>query len=340
MRQQNKDLLLILLIAVMNIVWVYFPTHFVVVGIILALPLMFLVPGYLLIEILAQKRRHDGATHLLLSIGLSLSIDILCGFLLNIIPAGLTPITWGVFLAVLSMICTLLCMVRRRQWQVHVDQKLKDLPTRYEFLLLTLIVYVVIFVFIYITSNTENKSYQGFTQFWLLLDNHRSHNCVIQLGIESSETVTTAYQVEVKENNRYAARWSSITLAPQQQWQGRLLIAINHTQTPLLQIEADLYRQREPGSVYRTAHLFLAKSTCAQNLSISSHVRVNPVMVHELETHDATWLYYFSAHNICPYIVFYEKFVEHYQETVFDIICPCTRRGSIRPQTPAKTGRR
>jgi uncharacterized membrane protein len=261
-RQQNKDLFLILIIASANVVWVYLPTHFVGIGIILALPLMFLAPGYLLIEILTRKREHDGTTRLLLSIGLSLSIDILCGFLLNIIPAGLTPVTWSVFLAALTITCALLCMVRRRQWRIPIDRKQKDLPTRYEFLLLMLTVYVVVFAFMYTTSTVQNQQYQGFTQFWLLLDNHQSHNCALQLGIDSSETVTTTYQVEVRKDNQHAAHWSSIALAPQQKWQEQLPIAIDPALTTQLQIEADLYRQQEPGNVYRTVQLFLSKSTC------------------------------------------------------------------------------
>jgi uncharacterized membrane protein len=265
MRQKNKDLFLILIMAIVDVVWAYLPTHFVVVGIVLALPLILLAPGYLLIEILTPKREHDGTTQLLFSIGLSLSVDVLCGFLLNIIPTGLTPITWGVSLAVLTMTGTLLCMVKRRRWQVHVDQKRKDLPTRYEFLFLTLTIYVVIFAFIYTTNAITYQKYQGFTQFWLLLDKHQPHICAIRLGIDSSEIVTTTYQVELKENNQHAAHWSSITLAPQQKWQGQLPIAINHAPTTQLQIEADLYRQQEPSSVYRTVQLFLSKSMCAQN---------------------------------------------------------------------------
>jgi uncharacterized membrane protein len=266
MRQHNRDLFLILLIASANVVWVYLHTRFVVVGIVLALPLTFLIPGYLLIEILTKQHERDGTTHLLLSIGLSLSIDILCGFLLNFIPAGLTPITWSVFLAALTVACVLLCMVRRRRWRVHIDQKQKDLPTRYESLLLMLTIYIVVFAFMYTTNTIQNQKYQGFTQFWLLLDNHQSHRCTIQLGIDSSETVTTTYQIEVKENNQHAAHWSSISLAPQQKWRGRFPIANNYTRTTQLQIEADLYRQQEPSSVYRTAQLFLSKSTCTQNL--------------------------------------------------------------------------
>lgn len=44
------------------------------------------------------------------------------------------------------------------------------------------------------------------------------------------------------------------------------------------------------------------------------------VMVRELEAHDAAWQRYFATHGIRPYIVFYEDFVEHCEETVLDIM--------------------
>jgi LPS sulfotransferase NodH len=43
-------------------------------------------------------------------------------------------------------------------------------------------------------------------------------------------------------------------------------------------------------------------------------------MVRELEAHDAAWQRYFATHTINPYIVFYEDFVEHYEETILNIM--------------------
>jgi uncharacterized membrane protein len=260
MKKRNRDLFLLLILAIMNMVWAYFPQHFVVIALVLALPLVFLAPGYLLLELLTREREHDGTKHLLLTLGLSLSIDILGGFLLNILSVGLTAITWSVFLGAVTVAGALLCMLKRRRWQVYGDQKQRDLPTRYEFLLMTLVLYVVLFAFIYTTNNIVDQKYQRFTQFWLSLDNHQSHICAIQPGIYSSEASTTTYRVDVKENNRLAAHWSSITLVPQQKWQGKLPIAIQDTQTTQLQIEANLYRQQEPNSVYRTVQLLLTYS--------------------------------------------------------------------------------
>jgi LPS sulfotransferase NodH len=43
-------------------------------------------------------------------------------------------------------------------------------------------------------------------------------------------------------------------------------------------------------------------------------------MVRELEAHDAAWQRYFAIHAIRPYSVFYEDFVEHYEETALNIM--------------------
>jgi uncharacterized membrane protein len=269
MKQQNKDLFLILIIAIINTLWACFPNHVAVIGTAIALPLVFLTPGYLLLELLTQKREHDGITRLLLSIGLSLSIDILGGFLLNITPIGITSITWGIFLNIFIIVCIFLCMVKRRRWQLQGDlrqQRQRDQPMHYQLWLLLLTICIVIFSFAYTTNSIANQSHQGFTQFWLLLDNQQSHICAMQIGIYSGEAVTTTYQIEVRENHQHAASWPSITLVPQQKWLGRFLIPTNRTQAKPLQVEANLYRQQELGYVYRNAQMrvLLSKTTCIQ----------------------------------------------------------------------------
>jgi LPS sulfotransferase NodH len=59
-------------------------------------------------------------------------------------------------------------------------------------------------------------------------------------------------------------------------------------------------------------------------------------MVHELEAHDAAWQRYFATHDIHPYIVFYEDFVEHYEETVLNIMrylhVPVPREAQFAPR--------
>jgi LPS sulfotransferase NodH len=43
-------------------------------------------------------------------------------------------------------------------------------------------------------------------------------------------------------------------------------------------------------------------------------------MVRQLEMDDAAWRQYFAAHAIRPYVVFYEDFVECYEETALNVM--------------------
>ena len=51
MQKKNLDLIVVLLIAALNVGWTLLAVHLPVVGIIFALPLVFLLPGYALTEV-------------------------------------------------------------------------------------------------------------------------------------------------------------------------------------------------------------------------------------------------------------------------------------------------
>src|SRR3989442_14452354 len=98
----------------MNVAWALFPRSQSVVGIILALPLVLLLPGYTLTEALFPKRPFGAAQRLTLSLGLSLAITILSGFVLNLLPQGLGPLSWAGFLGLLIGSFSLVAVYRRR----------------------------------------------------------------------------------------------------------------------------------------------------------------------------------------------------------------------------------
>ena len=119
MRSKNRDLLITILVVSLNGAWMQVPNRPLIVGIILALPLILFLPGYTLTQALFRKKPSRGesdhiSTHpasseqapqagnklklghaiggmdqLILSLGLSMAIDILVGFVLNILPIGL-----------------------------------------------------------------------------------------------------------------------------------------------------------------------------------------------------------------------------------------------------------
>src|SRR6266487_3588085 len=89
MRLKNLDLIVAVTIAAMNVVWALLPGRTPVIGTVLALPLVFVLPGYSLTEAMFYKRTVETSHRLLLSLVLSLAIDILGGLILNMLPAGL-----------------------------------------------------------------------------------------------------------------------------------------------------------------------------------------------------------------------------------------------------------
>src|SRR5438045_3022777 len=104
MRHKNTDLIVSLIIVVLNAGWACIPNATVIVGTILALPLVFVLPGYVLTEVLSYKRSLSVAHHLTFSLGLSLAIDIVGGFILNVLPMGLQAITWVAILGLLTTV--------------------------------------------------------------------------------------------------------------------------------------------------------------------------------------------------------------------------------------------
>src|SRR5579859_6647639 len=115
MRLKHPDLALATAIALANVVWAFLPFRLPVIGTILALPLVFIAPGYTLTAALFHRRSLDRAYRLLLSLGVSVSIVIAGGLLLNALPAGLRPSSWAGLLAFLTILLAALNIYLRRE---------------------------------------------------------------------------------------------------------------------------------------------------------------------------------------------------------------------------------
>src|SRR5947209_18669466 len=103
MRLKYLELAAAAAIALANVVWAFLPFRLSIVGTVLALPLVFIAPGYALSGVLFHRRSLDRAYRLLLSLGMSVSIVIAGGLLLNVLSVGLRPSSWSVLLACLTL---------------------------------------------------------------------------------------------------------------------------------------------------------------------------------------------------------------------------------------------
>lgn len=262
MRLKNLDLIAAMSIAVLNVVWVLLPSHIPVIGIILSLPLVFVLPGYTLTEALFQKRSLDVPHRLLFSLGLSLAIDILSGLILNMLPAGLQAISWAVFLGLLIVAFSLLVAYLRRGVLMNGAQLPRFRITIYACILFGLATIVATLSVLYAAIGAARQPYPGFTQLWMLPAGQAGKSCAVRFGVRSFEATPVTYRITMTMGGARATTWPSIVLAPQAEW-GRL-VPIPPGTTDSVSVEAQLYRVDKPQAVYRKVNLTLHNCPTSQ----------------------------------------------------------------------------
>ena len=255
MQKRNFDLLLIVTIALANIIWALLPSHPLVIGIILALPLVFWLPGYALTEALFFKHSFNGFYRFITILALSLSIDILSGFILNIFPVGLQASSWAVFLGLFSALFSLLVAYLRRGSSISKVQLPKPRLRIHEYVLLGLSIVGAILSIQYSAMSTVQQTRPDFTQLWMLPSPQANNNCAVRLGIRSFQTTSQTYRITMAVNGTQVDTWSSIVLAPQEKWER--LVPISSTSPSNVYVEAWLYKLEKPETVYHEVHMTL-----------------------------------------------------------------------------------
>jgi uncharacterized membrane protein len=261
MRLKNLDLIVMVIIAVLNIVWALLPNRPTLIGTILGVPLVFLLPGYTLTEAMFHKRSLAASHRLVISIGLSLAIDIIGGFMLNVLPIGLQALSWAGLLGLLTIVVAVLATYLRRGKQVNRTQPVRLRFTAYQIALFGLATMIAILAVLNDTISAAQQSHPGFTQFWMLPTAQANNSCAVQLGVRNFEATSMTYRVTLTMNGTQRTPEQSIDLAPQQEWQQ--LVPIAPVPSGKVYIHAQLYRLDKPESVYREVHVTLP------NLAIS-----------------------------------------------------------------------
>ena len=277
MRLRNLDLVGAICLAVAATGWALLPNRPLLVGILLAVPLVFFLPGYTLCQVFIRKRsapptsstglilqpglkidRPLGAVDLLVfSLGLSLVIDIIIGFLLNLLPVGLQWQSWTLSLGLVTEVFALLAVLLRWKQVSPVKSKgaawgrarlLKDGA-----LLASALIVATLALWLAIVRPPQPQP--SFTQFWML-PSGAGKSCAVLIGMQSFETAPLVYRVEVTSNGKQVASWPSITLATQQQWNQQLHVSPAGPTVDAV-IDARLYRHDQPGTIYREVHVTL-----------------------------------------------------------------------------------
>jgi len=217
MLRRNLDLFLVIGLAIGGLLAGLLTDLYPVIRGVLSVPLLIALPGYSLTAALIPDRQSLGRTErTVLGVGMSIVLVILCGLLLNLIPAGITNVTVSVSLAVFSLAAAGIGLFRRRGQPDHVPAvdldgpeigdvpeavvgRRRERPNGYgpEFLALAVILTVAA-VFIGVLGAVRAPSTK-FTQFWLLTGSDPN---VIQVGIRNEEGQPIQYRIEVEAEHQ------------------------------------------------------------------------------------------------------------------------------------------
>ena len=255
MRLKNLDLLVTMIIAMLNLLWALLPSHPPVIGIILALPLVLVLPGYTLTEALFHKRSLDASHRLVFSLGLSLAIDILSGLVLNLLPIGLQAISWAMFLGLLTAVFSLLAMYLRRGALVNVTQPLRFHFSISRFVVFGLAMVVAALSILLAVIGVIQQPHPGFTQLWMLPAVQAGKSCDVRLGVHSFESTPVTYRITMTVEQAQTTTWPSITLASEQEWDR--LVPVPPKATDNVLVEVQLYRVDKPQAAYREVSVTL-----------------------------------------------------------------------------------
>lgn len=283
MRKNNRDLIVVILIVGINIGWTLVPNRPVFINIILALPLIIILPGYTLTQILLHKllltspaapsndliaqtglkstRPVGSADQVVLTIGLSIVIDVLTGFALNGLPMGLRALSWTLALGLVTTLFALIALLLRRKEVYEEFAKTAGIRIKLSDYILVGMALLVTSSAIWFSIQRPIEPQPSFTQFWILPANTASKSCTVSIGVQSFETASLTYRIVVTTNVGQATIWSAIPLSPESKWARPL--AIEPGTATSVSVEALLYRTDQPGVIYRNVHLTFRRTAQA-----------------------------------------------------------------------------
>lgn len=215
---------------------------------ILTLPLVLVLPGYALIAVIFPNRTLGTLERLIFSLGLSFSIAIINGLILNLTPWGLQTSSWAVSLGGITLAAVLAGVLRRGQEPVVFGTSYK--PSVGQVLLLGAALATAIIAIVVAYTGAIRHPSQRFTQFWIT----RAATDTIQLGVRSFEATTTSYRVELRIGERVIGEWTSVELQPDEEW--TVQVNLPKAEADVEIVEALLYREDIPGTVYRRVFLW------------------------------------------------------------------------------------
>jgi len=215
---------------------------------LIALPLVLFAPGYAIIAAAFPTSRLGAIERLLFSLGAGLAVAALAGLLLHWTALGLRPAAWAVALGNITLVASLIALVRRWQRPASPTVQRPARLTLVEGGLLGLAALLVASALVIARDGALHQHATGFTQLWVLPDSAANEESV-RLGVSNREPGQIGYRLLVTASGTIIGSWPRITLGPDEQWEAT--VALPTAPPAATTIEAVLYRLDAPETAYR-----------------------------------------------------------------------------------------
>jgi uncharacterized membrane protein len=252
--RRNLDLALAAVVAAAGAVIVVRLSLPLAVRIAFVLPLVLVLPGYALVRALLSGKELERSHRLLLSLGLSLSLAIVTGLLLDVSTIGLDARSWAVSLATETWI---LCVVAGLRWR-HRDDVDEAAPSARSWRLrgrdvLLFAVAACIFsgAVAFARTPLPAPNVHGYTALWLL-PGPAGHRSDFRIGVKSGERGRVRYRLVVRVGTRVVLeRRFQLEPSAVHHESVRVDKAARHGRS----IWALLYREDKPRALFRSARI-------------------------------------------------------------------------------------
>jgi hypothetical protein len=214
---------------------------------VVALPLVFFLPGYALAATIFARGRIPLRHLLVLSVGLSLAVLALGALPLNYLPGGVRAGWWALLLVIVVFAAARSAAIRRPSRRAAPSPswkpQLNPAKTGLSALGALAVVAAIVLAFIPVGA----KDALGYTQMWIKpLEGAKTG---VEIGVGSGEQRKASYRLWVKFGKGEAPQGRYFTLAPGETRLVRLLTEKQPAATE--QVSAALFKQGGPGRAYR-----------------------------------------------------------------------------------------
>lgn len=251
MRLKHPDLFIVLIITLLtliisisgirsgNIEYETLPLWAAPLGILMVL----FVPGYVVVAAMLPKVGSEKT--LLLSLGLSVSISVVGGLVLNTMPWGLTLVTESLWLSTISFVGILFAWRWRR---THVHEFETGLPSlQKENVAIFGVAGLILLGSVSVAYISSEQKETTFTQLWALPTVTADGKFEIQIGIRNEEKQFENFNLYIDIDGKRLEEWPTIPLEARGEW----VTNVELSHIPDRPIQISLYRVKDLKNVYR-----------------------------------------------------------------------------------------